>query len=303
MAFVPLALRFVPEQSVVMLTFSDSGSSFHARVDLPADVDDLDELVETLLRPARRHQVSSVVFVLYDDETAMSDAVAWSLRDAFLDDGFVVLDVLRVWEDHWFAVLPGHPHAHYRGVPFDLRAHPFTVQGVVDGHVTRGSRAEVRASLDPVPSAVAAVAAAVATAEPLPPGALPDLLLDHLAGHTVMSDPELAAAAVTVAQPPGRDEAWGWLTREHAPRCVELWSDAVRRLPDSVVASPAAVLAFAAWLAGDGALAWCAVERSQAAEPDNSLATLVADLLHSATSPETWSSVRAGLAESSDPAA
>src|SRR5690606_34574136 len=121
--------------------------------------DDVDELVETLLRPARRHRVSSVVFVLYGDDTAVSDAVAWSLRDAFLDDGLVVLDVLRVWEHRWFAVLPGHPQAHYRGVPFDLTVHPFTVQGVLDGHVTRASRDDVRASLDAVPSAVAAVTA------------------------------------------------------------------------------------------------------------------------------------------------
>lgn len=302
-AFVPLALKFIPERSVVMLTFSDSGASFHARVDLPTDADDLDDLVETLLRPARRHHVTSVVFVLYDDDSAVTDAVAWCLRDAFLDDGIDVIELLRVWGDHWFAVLPGHPPAHYRGVRFDLTAHPFTVQGVVDGHVVRRSREDVRASLDPVPAAVAAVEGVLAGAAPVPAGTLADLLQEHLAGQRSLSDHDLAAVALAVARPPGRDEAWAWLTRQQAPGCVELWSDAVRRLPDAVVASPAAVLAFAAWLAGDGALAWCAVERSQTVEPGNTLAALVADLLHSAASPETWGAIRAGVVDTADPAA
>ena len=48
---------------------------------------------------------------------------------------------------------------------------------------------------------------------------------------------------------------------------VEFWSDVVRRTPDELVPGPASVLAFAAWLAGDGALAWCAVDRRRDAEP------------------------------------
>ena len=91
--------------------------------------------------------------------------------------------------------------------------------------------------------------------------------------------PELAAAAVSVVSGPRRDEAWAWLDRARGTRAVALWSDAVRRLPDSHVAAPAAVLAFAAWLAGDGALAWCAVDRCRDVEPGHSLAHLVAGLL------------------------
>jgi hypothetical protein len=63
------------------------------------------------------------------------------------------------------------------------------------------------------------------------------------------------------------------------------------------------VLAFAAWLAGDGALAWCAVDRCQAVEPDHSLAGLVAQLLESATSPDDWEVLRPRLGGTADPAA
>ena len=76
-----------------------------------------------------------------------------------------------------------------------------------------------------------------------------------------------------------------WLDRDEARRAVDLWTDAVRRLPPTHVAGPAAVLAFAAWLAGDGALAWCAVDRCREAEPDHSLAGLVAQLLDRAARP------------------
>jgi hypothetical protein len=84
---------------------------------------------------------------------------------------------------------------------------------------------------------------------------------------------------------------------------VELWSDAVRRLPATHVAGPAAVLAFAAWLVGDGALSWCAVDRCRESEPAHSLAGLVAQLLESATPPDAWATLQPGLDASGDPAA
>jgi hypothetical protein len=101
--------------------------------------------------------------------------------------------------------------------------------------------------------------------------------------------------ALALRDPASRDEAWCGLTRDVARTHVELWSDVVRRVPDEVVAGPAAVLAVAAWLAGDGALAWCAIERCRAVEPDHTLARLVADLLDDACSPDLWEQVRAAL--------
>ena len=56
---------------------------------------------------------------------------------------------------------------------------------------------------------------------------------------------------------------------------MDLWRDVVRRAPADLRAAPAALLGFAAWLSGDGALAWCAVECALEAEPDYSLAGLL----------------------------
>ena len=291
LAFVPLAVGFTPERSAVMLTFDERGSSFHARVDLPADVDDVDDLVETLLAPARRHRISSVIFVLYDDDTIVADESAWSLHEAFGRAGIEVTDVLRAHGDRWFAVLPGRPREHYDGVHFDVSTHPFTARGVFEGRVTHRTREDLRASLAARPAAVGETAAALRTAVPLPDTAVRPLVQGVLGGDPLPT-PDLARLALALMSPSARDEAWSWLTRAQARAAADLWSDVVGRVPASHVAAPAAILAMAAWLAGEGALAWCAVDRCREVAPQHSLANLVAGLLESATSPDVWQELR-----------
>ncbi|MFM9735908.1 DUF4192 family protein, partial [Streptomyces niveiscabiei] len=65
--------------------------------------------------------------------------------------------------------------------------------------------------------------------------------------------------------------------------------DVVRRSPLEALAPAAALLAFAAWLTGDGALAWCAVDRCQESDPDYGLAGLVSQALAGAVPPSAWS--------------
>ncbi len=147
-AIVPLSLGFVPQRSVVLLGVGSPGG-MSARVDLPHDPDDVDDVVEALLRPARRNDVREVVVVVYDDDTTVADEAAWSVHEEFTAAGIHVHEVLRVHDDHWYAVLPGAPLAAYQGVPFTLAEHPFTAQGVFDGRVTHASREALRATLAP----------------------------------------------------------------------------------------------------------------------------------------------------------
>lgn len=302
-AFVPLALGFVPERSVVMISVGGPRRSLHARVDLPHDPDDVDDVVEALLRPARRHRVQAVIFVVYDDDTVVADEACWALNAAFADAGIDVKDALRVYADQWFAVLPGRAISDYAGTRFKRSEHHFTAQGVFEGRVTHASREELRATIAADADAVALTSRHLSNAVAVPFGDLRRVVLQHLVSGAAFSVTDLAAVAVTVRSGSRRDEVWAWLERTQARRCVDLWSDAVRRLPASHVAAPAAVLAFAAWLAGDGALAWCAVDRSWAAEPGQSLATLVAGLLESATSPTAWETLRPHVEGITDPAA
>ena len=99
-----------------------------------------------------------------------------------------------------------------------------------------------------------------------------------------------------------RDAAWLQMQRHTARRHVELWTDVLRRTPEELVAAPACLLGFAAWLAGQGALAWCAVDRCRAAEPDYGLAECVAVALDQAIPPSDWDLLGPECAAAADPA-
>jgi hypothetical protein len=282
LAAVPVVLGFEPFESVVMLTFGGV-ETFHARVDLPPPPE-ADEAVVQLLEPALQHRVTRVVFVVYADDVPAARAVLRRLRRAFGRAGIEVVETLRVHDGRWFA--PGRSGE--AGVPYDISGHLFRAQAVVDGIVVHGSRAELEAVLLPSPDAVAEVARALRRAMPSPPGEIADLVDLRLeAGR--FTPVELARVLLGLLDAQGRDAAWASMTRDVAARHVRLWTDAVQRAPDDLVAAPAAVLGLAAWLAGHGALAWCAVDRCQAVDPGSTLARLVADMLTHAVPPSAWS--------------
>ncbi|MEO5661930.1 MAG: DUF4192 domain-containing protein [Nocardioides sp.] len=296
LAFVPVAIGFPPARSVVLLSV-EGARPFHARIDLPADESDVDDVLEALLRPARRHDISKVVFVVYDDDTAIADEVAWCLHGGFTDAGIEVFELLRVHDGHYFAVLPGRGPEAYRGIPFEIGHHPFAVESVFGGRVTHSSREALAATVARDPGGSELVAGFVATSQPLAPAAMRPCIARLAASRLPAPPVAVAALAVSLAQPDLRDEAWRWVTRETARPYVEFWSGIVRRTPEELVPGPASVLAFVAWLAGEGALAWCAVDRARAVAPEHSLAGLVAQMLTSATSPDLWGVIGRDSAE------
>jgi hypothetical protein len=286
LAAVPVVLGFEPEQSLVMLTFGGK-ENLHARVDLPPP-DEVDDGVAELLEPALLHEATRVLFVVYADDSRASRLAMRRLRRAFGEAGIDVVEVLRVHGGRWFA--PGRPGAPPGGVPYDVGDHRFRAQAVVEGIVVHRSRGELEELLHGRPDAVGEVSSAVRRAVPSPAGEIGDLVDLRLdAGR--FSTPELARVLLGIQEQPGRDAALTAMSRDTATRHVRLWTDAVQRAPDELVGAAAAVLALAAWLAGHGALAWCAVDRSRAADPDLTLSGLVADLLTRAVPPSAWSRV------------
>ncbi len=288
---VPVVLGFTPADSVVMLTFG-AQRCFHARVDLPRTGEPVAEMIDALLEPAHRHGVPRVVFVVYTGQALLAERVSSRLVRAFKARGIEVIDLIRADGRRWFPMLRNRRWAPASGVPYDVSAHPFAAQAVVDGRVTHASRADLAASLEPDPVRVAAVEAAlpdVAAADPLWVGAT---VLQHTVAGTLPGDEEAARLLRTIATDvDARDAAWIGLSRQHAEHQVELWTDLVRRAPAELCAAPAAVLGMAAWFAGHGALAWCAVDRAAEADPGHTLARLVGDLLAAAVPPSAWEEV------------
>ena len=91
---------------------------------------------------------------------------------------------------------------------------------------------------------------------------------------------------------PIRDVAWAEITRENAGSHVDLWRDLVRRSPRELLPGASSLLAFAAWQHGDGALAWCAIDRCLEVDPDYSMAHSVAEVLTRALPPGVWEQIR-----------
>ena len=75
--------------------------------------------------------------------------------------------------------------------------------------------------------------------------------------------------------------------RAARPRIRRLWVDMTRRAPDEVRAPAASMAAFASWLSGDGAKAWCALDEVPT-DQNYSMAAVVAGVLHGGLPPSEW---------------
>jgi hypothetical protein len=207
-----------------------------------------------------------------------------------------VVDSLRADGQRWYAV-DRRPDVPAAGLPYDAAAHPFRAQAVIAGHVTLGSREELAAQVAPDAEAAARVVAELPGAPALGVDEVGALVRRHTAAGTLPDDVELAALLLAIRSPPVRDATWVGLSRADAEAHVALWCDAVRRTPAELVGDAAAVLGLVCWLAGHGALAWCALDRCAGAAPQHSLGDLVAQLLRSAVSPTAWEASQVALAD------
>ncbi len=295
LAMVPVVLGFTPTDSLVMLTFG-AASPFHARVDLPDRPREVREVVASLLEPVARHGVSRVLLVGYADDLDRVERVTGEVRDAFERAGVEVLGRLVADGARWWH-LPREDDE--PGTAYDVSAHPFAAEAVWRGFVTHGTRTDLAATMALDPAAVAeterALAGVVAHGAS---GAAEAAWAAGLVRQCVAtgSPPPAAALARLLAGMTDvtiRDAAWFTLGGSGAEAHVAFWTDVVRRCPPSHVPAPASVLGFAAWISGQGALAWCAVDRAREAAPDYPLAGLLAEVLTSAMPPSAWERILA----------
>lgn len=293
LAMVPVVLGFVPSESVAMLTFG-AARPFHARVDLPGGRDEIPEVVASLLDPARGHGVRRVLFVVYTADARLATATVRALTRAFERARIDVVDALRADGERWFPAVGTRPGVPPWGVRYDVSAHPFLARAVVDGRVTYQSREELRATLVGDPAGIARVVGALAeltgetTSWPDQATWVRAAVERHVCDGTSPDDGEVARLLRGMLETTVRDAAWSVMTRETSREHVRLWGDVLRRGPTPLIAAPAALLAFAAWQSGQGALAWCALDRCAEADEEYSLAALVAEALQRAVPPDAW---------------
>lgn len=304
LALTPYLLGFHPEDSVVVLTFGAPRGCFHARVDLPPTVADQRQVTGLVLDAVRRHDVPRVALLVYSDDRLRSSSQVSLLLDGLIADGVEVVEALRADGRRWWS----WPRFDGPGTAYDLSSHPFTAQRVFAGDVALGSRRELAQGLVAPPDEDT-VRAAGQHVDRLVAGVAEDggagLLRTearwmqrrirlHLRDGRTLAAADAGRMLALSALVPVRDVAWSEMTRRTARSHVDLWRDLVRRCPPDLLPGAASLLAFAAWLAGDGALAWCAVDRALERDPDYSMAHRVADCLTGALHPSVWSPIPEG---------
>jgi hypothetical protein len=305
-AVVPAVLGFHPEDSVVLLTFGPPGGSFHARVDLPVETTEQECVTDVLVDAVVANRVRRAAVLLYTDDIEAARAQGELLVGRLVELAVDVIEVVRVDAGRWWPV----PEDGSPGSAYELETHPFTAQRVFEGHVVHRDRAELADSLvgtdeeDAVAVALSAtrfVDLAATSREASDPARrflrsearwLQQRLRTRLEDGRPIGPSDAGRLLVLASLVPTRDVAWAEITRETSGTHVDLWRELVRRSPRDLLPGACSLLAFAAWQHGDGALAWCAIDRCLEVDPDYSMAHCVAEVLTRAVPPGVWEQIR-----------
>lgn len=298
-AAVPSLLGFHPHDSVVLV--AAGRPSFQARVDLPGSDHPEKEVVEVvslLEAPVLRHGIAAAVLVYFCADVARVLRVHNPLLDALEDDGVHVPEALVVTRTAYASLLRPGP---LRWQPYDVGGHPLLAEAVLEGRPIHRDRAALAAEVSGDPRAAADVGAALSTTRlcsPAAEAAWATATVERLvAADAVADDVTAARLAEGLALGEVRDAHWTGHTGEGAAAHAQVWADLLVRCPDRHLAAVASVTAMLRFRSGDGARAWCALDRAPDAA-GHSLGSLVTDLLTHGISPaevdECWSHSRRG---------
>jgi hypothetical protein len=307
-AAVPYLLGFHPTDSVVVVGLSARQVVFNVRADLPAPGAPPDEVALVagdMSRVLASHGADRALVIGYGPPAQVTRAV-FAVRDVLARDGVDVVEMLRVSDGRYWSYMCASPDCcPPDGTPFDTSGTEIAASATFAGRVVMPDRTSLTCIVAP-PEGVELLAIERATARALADlaGELPDgptagaarrraavrMFTTGLERHrhgSRLDDDELARFTLLIRAVDARDAVWqrilaaGWSLDPH----VDLWRDVVRRARPDLAVAPAALLAFTAWRAGDGALAWFAVQRALAEDPDYSLAHLVGEALMRALPP------------------
>jgi hypothetical protein len=296
---------------VVLLDGPRQRMSFGMRLDLPPP-EHCDAAACQVADVLRAHGATAVLIVACTARAADADAVVEACTDRLALDRVRVVEAVRCdGSRYWPYGCTDAGCCPPEGRSYDTSTSAALAQAVAEGVEVLPDRAAVAARIAPVSgparqrmqattARAASELAAVATGvcEEQRPRVLArsgaDRIKPILARATrdpdhLLSDDEVAQLSVWCSLIVVRDVAWAQMTREDAEHAFALWSQVARRVVPPFEPAVLSLAGFAAWLKGDGASAWCAVERVEAADPDYSMMQLLRETLVRAVPPTCWS--------------
>ncbi len=313
LAVVPHLLGFHPANSLVVLGIGGP----HARIrlafryDLPDPPDDglSADIASHAASVLRREHLTMAIVIGYGPGTAVTgvvDVVSPALRAV----GVAIQDALRVEDGRYWSYQCQDPRCcPPEGVPYNPAAHPAAAALASAGLTVRSSRAALAGTLARSAESIEPMAGAAERARRRAARLIEDTLAVDAASDPLLAiadagrrsvreavarcrrgagvtDPdEIAWLGFVLTDMRVRDDAWARMDPAHNEAHQRLWTHLVRHLPAEFTPAPAALLAFVAWQAGDGALASIAIERALDADPGYSMALLIADALYAGLPP------------------
>ncbi len=327
LALVPVTLGFDPTESLVLIGVTGRHPGFQVRVDLPAPhqiAEHAPALAEHVTAAVCLQGCTRVAVVVFSVHRA-AEQVARVAADRVERAGLELLDVLRSdGARYWSMSCRDELCCPSTGTPYDPRTTELRAEATLAGRLVvrdRDALVERFAAISGPERVDARRATRVAEDEavvllglrsqrqlhrPTRPvveaagqvgGGRVTSLLDILLGEPG-GDPRLVEQAVSLEHAatlsvwcsfvPVRDAAWGRMSREDAEQQLALWTQVARRAVPPYEPAVLALTAFAAWLSGDGASAWCALDRCAKADPDYSMAALLRETLQRCIGPDIW---------------
>lgn len=310
---IPYVTGFHPSDSLVVVGLGGTDGTFAARFDLPppgsaAGAGEARALVAHIADLLAHHHVPGAALVGYGPGDRVTPLVEHA-REALAGRGIRLAEALRVEAGRYWSYLCRSPRCcPPEGRTFDVTTSRVAAEATLAGCVALPGRAEVERSVAAVTGAErAAMRAATAAAERRylawlgeegDTAAVTERLAEEgtatiralvqrvRAGDPSVRDDEAAWVGILLTDLRVRDEAWVSIDDDHLDAHVALWRSVTCRVEDAYVPAPACLLAVAAWLAGQGALANVALERARRADRHYSMAAILREGMLSGLSPD-----------------
>lgn len=291
---VPYLLGFNPEESVVLAVLRGGEVAVTARLDLPP-ASLIGEVARRLSTIADEQDAGGVVLFTFSADSASARVVLRRCAEVLAPYG--VVDAIHADGHRWWSETCGGSCCPVEGTPYDPVAGRMAAEAVYAGLVRRSSRSEIEALVQGPASydcddleelLMEAVLRWTGVSRRERCRRVKRLVEDFLDAPRPLSDREVTDVAVLVTDIIVRDVAWTMMSRERSEDHLDLWQQVVDRAVGPLVAPALGLLGMAAWIAGQGALMVCCIERLFMVDPDYRLARLLSDINERGLPPSAW---------------